>query len=142
MKNVIIVVLSLVLGVSSCFGRGFEPPSEGKAVVYFARVSSMGVMASFDFFHQEKYVGKITAGGYLRYECEPGKQLFWASGENKAFLTADLKAGETYVVIVDIKMGGMSARVALNPVTSESKLFARAKKTISRIKPIVQNEKQ
>ncbi|PCI97351.1 MAG: hypothetical protein COB15_07880 [Flavobacteriales bacterium] len=141
MKNIYIVLFSLVLGISTCFGQGFKAPADGKAVVYFARVSSMGFMAGFSLFHQEKYIGKVSAGAYVRYECEPGEQLFWASAENRAFVTADLKAGESYIVIVDVNMGAMSARVGLSPVTSESKVFERARKTILRMKPLVGNQK-
>jgi hypothetical protein len=74
----------------------------------------------------------------MRYECEPGKQLFWASSENKEFVTADLVEGGTYIVIVDIIMGVMKARVGLKPISANDiEVFDRAKDLILEKKPIV-----
>ena len=113
---------------SSLFAQGFQPPSEGKAVVYFTRVSSFGALVSFEYFHQDKYIGVFKGKNYLRYECNPGENLLWASSENKEFLTADLKAGGTYIVMVNIAMGVGKARVDLEPVTPTNKdEFERAK---------------
>ena len=111
--------------------QGFQPPAEGKAVVYFVRVSTMGFAISFEYFDGDKYIGAFKGKNYMRYECEAGQHLLWASSENKEFITADLKAGGTYVVIVDIAMGIGKARVGLNPITAQpAELFARAKELV------------
>src|SRR6187402_752971 len=117
---------------SSLFAQGFQPPSEGKAVVYFTRVSSFGALVSFEYFHQDKYIGIFKGKNYMRYECDPGETLLWASSENKEFLTADLKAGGTYVVLVNIEMGVGKARVDLEPITPTSKeKFERARELVN-----------
>ena len=119
-------------------GKGFTPPSEGKAVVYFTRVSAWGGAYSFEYFHQDKYIGVFKGKNYMRYECDPGEQLLWASTENKEFITADLKAGETYIVIVDIIMGGWKPRVGFTPITAEdTEKFDRAVALINKKKAIV-----
>jgi hypothetical protein len=97
--------------------QGFQPPSEGKAVVYFTRVTLYGKPVEFEFFHQDKYIGAFKGDQYMRYECDPGTHLFWASSENKEFLTAELEADKIYIVMVDVIMGAMKARVGLTPVT-------------------------
>jgi hypothetical protein len=126
------ILILMMSGLSTIFSQGFQPPAEGKAVVYFVRVSAYGGAVAFEYFHQDKYIGFFKGVNYLRYECDPGEQLFWASSENKEFITADLKAGGTYVVIVDVIMGMMKAHVGLKPLPLEDKeLFERVKKVVN-----------
>ncbi|MGZ2369689.1 hypothetical protein ACXR6G_07865 [Ancylomarina sp. YFZ004] len=123
---------------SNYSGKGFTPPSEGKAVVYFTRISSWGGAYSFEYFHQDKYMGVFKGKNYMRYECDPGKQLFWASSENKEFITTDLEAGGTYIVIVDIIMGAWKSRVGFTPITADdTEKFDRAVALINKKKAIV-----
>lgn len=135
------MVLLLCLFASFAFktqAQGFQPPAEGKAVVYFVRVSAYGFAINFEYFDGDKYIGAFKGKGYMRYECEPGNHLLWASSENKEFITADLKAGGTYVVIVDIIMGIGKARVGLSPITQQAtELFARAKELVKKEAPEV-----
>ena len=137
-----ITVASLFVAATS-FAQGLTPPAEGKAVVYFARVSSAGFAISFDFFDGRKYIGDFAGRNYLRYECEPGQHVFWASAENKDFMTAELKAGEIYVVNVDVELGVAIARVGLTPISAgQKKSFERAKKLIDKKapRPVTQQE--
>ena len=74
----------------------------------------------------------------MRYECDPGAQLFWASSENKEFLTSELEAGKTYIVMVDVIMGVMKAHVGLTPVSvSNSEEFNKAKGLINKEAPTI-----
>ncbi len=117
--------------------QGFQPPAKGKAVVYFTRVSSFGLGASFEFFHNDKYIGVFKGKNYMRYECDPGKQIFWASSENKEFITAELQEGCTYIVIVDVIMGAFLAHVGLTPIgANNTDVFERAKKLINSKPPV------
>src|SRR5688572_4466904 len=116
-KLLLLIVIVFFIGSSSVFAKGFQPPAKGKAVVYFVRVTSWGGSSSFEFFHQNKYIGVFKKVNYLRYECDPGEQLFWASTENKEFITADLKEGGSYIIIVDVIMGAWKPRVGFNPIT-------------------------
>lgn len=134
-------LIASVFEFSSLSAQGFKPPSEGKAVVYFARVTGYGGAISFEYFHQDKYIGVFKKKNYLRYECDPGEQLFWASSENKEFITADLKEGGTYIVIVNIIMGAWKARVGLKPISvHDSEIFDRAKELINEKPPIITSE--
>lgn len=137
-KTLSILVIILLSGSLSLFAQGFQAPEEGKAVVYFTRISSYGGMASFEFFHQDKFIGVFKGKNYLRYECEPGEQLFWASSENKEFITSNLKAGKSYIVIVDIVMGTWKAHVGLTPISiADTDRFNRAKKLILAKSPVI-----
>jgi len=127
----LVFVLMTLLSCQSVFAQGFQPPAEGKAVVYFARVSSYGYAVSFEYFHNDEYIGVFKGKNYMRYECDPGKHLFWASSENKEFIEADLAAGGTYIVMVNIEMGAWKARVGLSPITDKNtEEFTRAKELI------------
>jgi len=129
--KMLVFAMMTLLCCQSLFAQGFQPPAEGKAVVYFTRVSSYGYAVSFEYFHNDEYIGVFKGKNYMRYECEPGKHLFWASSENKEFIEADLAAGGTYIVMVNIEMGAWKARVGLSPITDKNtEEFTRAKDLI------------
>ena len=137
-KVFLFVLISFLAGISNVKGQGFTPAAPGKAVVYFVRVTGMGFAISFEYFHQDKYIGAFKGKNYMRYECDPGQNLFWASSENKEFVTADLKEGGTYIIIVDVEMGAMKARVGLTPITiKNTKEFERAKELILAEAPVI-----
>ncbi|PCH71696.1 MAG: hypothetical protein COC06_00155 [Bacteroidales bacterium] len=137
------LIATILLATTCLFSQGFQAPAEGKAVVYFVRVTSWGGVSSFEYFHQDKYIGVFKKKNYMRYECEPGEQLLWASSENKEFITADLKAGGSYIVIVDVIMGGWKPRVGFNPITAEDgEIFDRAANLIKKKRPIVTSEEK
>ena len=137
-KFILLFFIPLFVGINLVNGQGFTPPSPGKAVVYFARVSKYGAGASFEYFHQDKYIGIFKGKNYMRYECNPGKNLLWASCENKEFITTDLKAGESYIVIVDVIMGAFKAHVGFSPISvKDTEKFERAKELIKKQAPVV-----
>jgi hypothetical protein len=137
-KNLILTLTAIFFGIIPIFGQGFQPPTQGKAVVYFARVTKWGGSVGFEYFHQDKYIGTFKGAKFLRYECNPGKQLFWVSSENKEFITAELVEGGTYIAIVDIEMGAWKARVGLTPISAnEVEIFQRAKQLILKSAPVI-----
>jgi hypothetical protein len=137
MNKTLLVILILVLCGGMVVAQGFKPPQEGKAIVYFVRVSSYGFAVSFEFFHQDRYIGAFKGENYMRYECDPGEQLLWASSENKEFLTSELKPGGSYIVVVDVIMGFWKAHVGLTPISvNDAELFRRAKEMINSKPPV------
>ena len=131
------LLVFLCLFHTCALSQGFKPPSKGKAAIYFTRVSGLAFAIGFDFFNEKNYIGEFGGRNYMRYECDPGTHLFWASSENKDFLTADVKAGETYIVIVDVQLGVGEAKVGLKPITSKDRDFERAKKLIEKKSPAI-----
>lgn len=129
------IVILVSVPLMTLHAQGFQPPSSGKAVVYFTRLSAAGFAIGFDFYDNDKYIGGFAGKNYMRYETDPGPHLFWASSENHEFLTAELRAGGTYVVSVDVEMGFAIARVGLTPITSPGKIFNRAKKLVDKKEP-------
>lgn len=119
-KFILLVLIAFILGINLAYSQGFTPPARGKAVVYFVPESKKGI-ASFEYFHNDKYIGVFKKKNYMRYECNPGQNLFWISTENKEFITADLQEGETYIVIVCMEFGWARVRVSAYPLSSNSK---------------------
>ena len=137
-KQLVFILFLALLTLPYCiFAQGFQQPAEGKAVIYFTQVTSYG-STSFEFFHNDKYIGYMKGKNYIRYECGPGENLFWASSENKEFLTTDLKEGGSYVVIVDVITGFWKNHVGFSPISeNDSELFERAKSVILNERPFV-----
>jgi hypothetical protein len=142
MKTKLFYLLMLIFSVSSSaiFAQGFQPPSNGKAVIYFVSLKKKTI--TFEYFHQDKYIGVFGKKNYMRYECDPGKQLFWVSSETKDFVIADLQAGGTYIVIVEMKIGWWRANPDLMAIKVNHEFFANAAALIKSKPPVVTpNEK-
>lgn len=122
LKILTIIAIVIFTSVSTIFAQGFKTPSESKAVVYFVRINSIGSMVNFKYFDKDKFIGKFKGKNYMRYECSPGEHLFWASSEKKDFITADLNESGTYIIIVEAKMGAMSAALKLYTAEDEKRL--------------------
>lgn len=133
----------MMLGFTSQLSaQGFTPPSPGKAVVYFTRISAYGFAVAFDFYLNDKFIGAFKGENYMRYEFDPGEQLIWGAGENIEFLPSNLKEGDIYIVIVDIKTGRKKPVIGLRPIDeNETDLFNRAKKLVLKKAPVEIKEK-
>jgi len=110
-----LLVLMSLFSIAPAMAKGFTPPAKGNVVVYFTRVTNWGGATSFEFFHNKEFIGIFKGKNYMRYEVKAGKHLFWVSSENKHFVKANLKAGKTYIILVNIKMGAWKAQVELEP---------------------------
>lgn len=130
------LILLFLMSSMAVRGQGFWQPTEGNAAIYFVRTSSLAFAVNFSFFHERKYIGDFGGRNYLRYECAPGTHLFWASAENCDFIHAEVKAGGTYVVVVDVDLGDSVAHVRFKPITVTSREFERVKKLVDRKKPV------
>jgi hypothetical protein len=123
-----IILLIVVLFSTASYSQELNKPSEGKALVYFTRVSSTGFLINFKYFDNEKYLGKFNHGKYLAYECEPGKHLFWAKSENVDYLEAELEAGKVYIIDSEPQMGAIKAAVKLVPFDNNQDNYKNVKK--------------
>lgn len=140
LKILSIIIIYSFTASFSLFAQGFQPPAEGKAVIYFVHISKT---QNIEYFHQDKYIGIFNSKSYMRVECDPGKQLFWASEENKEFVHCDLVEGGSYIVLGESKMGMWSARVKLIPITAnDDKFFEKAKTLINKEAPVIIPESQ
>jgi hypothetical protein len=133
----IAIAIAFAFNVRSASSQGFQPPAEGKAVVYIVRLTSYGFAISFEYFHNDKYIGAFKGKNYMRYECDPGKQLIWISSENKEFIECDLKAGGSYIILVNLYPGVMKARMESTPINVSDERFKEIKDFIVAEAPVV-----
>lgn len=143
-RSIILITLLLLCGIFSLQAQGLKAPSKGKAAIYFVRPTSFGAMIGFKYFHQDKFFAKVAGKNYLRYEVDPGKHLLWASSENKEFMTAEVEAGKTYMVLVDVIMGFGSARVGFRPldINTQKEEFDKCMKVVKKKKPVVTSDEK
>ncbi len=139
MKNLKVLAVFFLFTGMFCNGysQGFIPPAEGNAAVYFVRATNYGGTSSFEYFRDTEFIGIFKGKNYMRFEYPAGKQLYWASSENKKFLDCDLKAGEIYIVLVNIQVGAWKAQVGLEPILPDNPDFERVKGVVNKKPPVV-----
>lgn len=136
MKKTMITLVFLCGALLMSRAQGITPPADGKAVVYFVRVALAGALINFSYFDNDKYLGKANGDNYLRYECEPGEHLFWATSENRDFVTAELEAGKIYFLEGVPRMGAIKAAVQLVPVDPKNvKKMTKIQKLVKKRAP-------
>jgi len=96
----------------------FLAPAEDKALVRFMSPKSVGYL-----FDSEKLIAFMVPNSQFDYLAEPGRHVFMASMENKAFLEADLEAGRIYYAFLRVYMGVWRSRVAFIAVNEESEYW-------------------
>lgn len=102
-------------------------PGKGKCMVYIARREAGALLIKFSIYDGNLFLGKLGVRKYFAYECEPGQHAFIAKGENTFYVDANLEEGRTYVLDVKMRMGIVSARVALVPLDKSNKKFEKQK---------------
>lgn len=128
MKNLTLFIF--LLSQACLTAQAIEPAPPDKAVVYFVRADIMGPPDQFALFDGDKLISLINVRDYVRYECDPGKHLFWAKSENVDYVKADFQAGNIYIIQVIPDIGIGSPRVNLYPIDSLSDRTDRIKKLI------------
>jgi len=137
-KFIFTVLLLSIIACSNVFAQGFKPPAEGKAVVYFTRITKYGFAITLDYFNNDKFIGAFKGQNYMRFECEPGEQIFWIYYSKKIdLIKANLKSGDSYVVIVDVRPD----KCQLTPISIDKEMeFNRTKELINKNKPVIYKE--
>ncbi len=131
MKRTLILLLILLQSLF-LFSQDFDSNSKDKSTVYFVRASGLGALINFTYFDGEKPIGRFNGPKYMKYECDPGKHLFWARSENKSFVEANLKAGGIYLIDVLPTMGGLKAGVILIPVDKNNHRLKAIQKLVTK----------
>ncbi len=145
MKSKLFTIFMIVMlsGYNLVDAQGFHAPAEGKAAIYFVRTSPFGFGVSFDYFHNDKFIGVFNGVNYMRYECDQGENLIWAISENKEFVTANFKEGGTYIIMVTVTSGMMKMNVKLTPISSNDGTdLDEAIKLVNKKKPVITPQKK
>jgi hypothetical protein len=115
MKRLLVIAVFGSVLISG-YAQNIPPSPPDKSVVYFVRTSGAGALINFSYFDSTKLIGRFKSDKYIRYECRPGKHLFWARAENRDFIEADLMPGKVYVIRANPRMGFGSAHVNLEQI--------------------------
>lgn len=108
-------------------------PTNGNAMVYFARINGTGALINFKYFDGDQYLGKFSGLNFAGYECEPGEHIFWVSAENRDFIKADLLPNKAYVIEVKPTMGAFKAAVKIQPlIPSDPKQMKRLNRLLDK----------
>ena len=117
MRTIIVCFLFILIS-APLTGQVIQEAPADKAVVYFVRtVEGFGMFASTYVLCENDPIGMLTYRTFIRYECEPGKQVFWVVRGNlseitftyyKQFIEAELLAGKIYLIEVRVQFEGIS----------------------------------
>ena len=136
MKKIAVFFLTNILFYSRIVSQEIPPAPTDKAVVYFVRTSGLGFAINFSYLDSATLIAKQNGTGYVRYECVPGKHIFWARSENRDFVEAEVEAGKIYFLEADPTMGAIRAAVQLRPIDpSKSDVMKRIFKLMNKKKP-------
>ncbi|MFO7602646.1 MAG: hypothetical protein R6X06_02405 [Gammaproteobacteria bacterium] len=105
-------ILSLALSLVACGSNMMKatdaqqitPPSKGMAKIVFMRSSFVASAISSEIVEVKdgdlSLVGVLPNGNKIAFETTPGKKTFMAYGTAADFMSADVRAGMIYYVIV------------------------------------------
>jgi hypothetical protein len=99
----------------------------GEATVYFMRPASLGMAINFYVFIDDTLVGATKGNTYTYTTVAAGEHIVWARSGNVSALKVTLEAGKTYYFEQKVKMGGIKARVSLEPMAEAEALEQIAK---------------
>jgi len=116
----VLLLLVVLFGISTAFAQkvttqAIDKPSEGKSLVYILKTGA-GVLINFRIYDKDIFLGSVSSGNYLVYECDPGAHLFWAGAENRDYVEANLEPNSVYVINAEGQMGAFVAGVNLKPL--------------------------
>lgn len=134
MKNYSLLLL-LLLCITSLYAQDTITSKNKNATVYIIRNRSSGVF-TFDYYNNDKYIGNLNSSQQLMYECEAGKQLFWAVADNKYFLEVNLEPNETYIIEVHKEIGLIKGSVKLSLVAKGSDYYNYLKEIVQKKKSV------
>jgi hypothetical protein len=139
----LILAGAMLMLVSACASVPMAPPEmdmkaknmsapKDKALVYLYRNESMGGAVKMTVNVDGRFAGQTASKTYFMWLLTPGKHEFASITENTSTLNLDAKAGETYYIWQEVKMGAWAARSNLQLVdkakgkngVEESKLIA------------------
>ena len=98
--------------------------------------------SNYKYFLDDQYLGKWNYGKYIKIDVKPGSHVFWLKiGSITSFVTANLKAGESYILDAVYKMGlSKSAVTLIVPSNLDEKVITKVNRCLTK-KQIPYNHK-
>ena len=126
-----ILVGIMLIGLNACAGRVYVAApeldaqakamtaSDDKALAYVYRNEAFGGGISMRVKIDGRDMGVTGPRSFMVFQLAPGKHIFASEAENVSVLDLDAKAGETYYVWQEVKMGFFFARTKLSLMDAE-----------------------
>ena len=120
----------MLMMVSACASVPLAPPEmdmkakkmtapKNKALVYLYRHESFGAAMKMTVNVDGKYMGQTASKTYFMWLLKPGKHSVDSVTENRSSINLNARAGNTYYIWQEVKMGLLSARSKLHLVDRE-----------------------
>lgn len=97
--------------------------SADSVIIIFMRPSGLGFGVQSPVFEvtsgAPRLIGIVSAKTRVALTATPGSHRYMVTGENAAFMDAELLPGKRYHAIISPRMGWWKARFALVPVSAE-----------------------
>lgn len=112
----------LVFAMSGCAGNGpqftkHEKPKNGNGILYVYRPSSlMGAAMYYDVKVDNKVIGTLDNGEYIKKELRPGKKIIAATTESTVSLPVTIQKNKMTCVKAGIGFGVVVGRPTLELV--------------------------
>ena len=90
-----------------------------EAVVYFVRARRAGGAINFWAFVDDIPIGVTRARDYVAGVVPAGEHIVWSRSGNVSSLRIVLEAGKTYYFDQRVRIGGLRARVNLEPISEQ-----------------------
>lgn len=127
--QVLIGVFALLL-LTGCGAKGpkfvgIEKPQKNQGLVYIYRPSSlMGAAVSYDMHARksdinDKVIGNLSNGTYIKYITEPNEIEFWGKTESTSSVTIDVEANKMYCIKGGVGIGFFVGRPHLTIVDNK-----------------------
>lgn len=126
----LILAGAMLMMVSACASVPLAPPEmdmkaknmsapKDKALVYLYRNETMGAAIKMTVNLDGRFAGQTASKTYFMWLLPPGKHDFASVTENMSTLNLDARAGETYYIWQEVKMGMWAAGSKLQLVDKE-----------------------
>lgn len=125
MKKILTLMVFMVTVLSGCASVPMAPPAEdakakqfqptkGKGAIYLYRNENFGGAIAVPVTFNGDVVGKTAPKTFFYWEVTPGKHEITSLAENTESLSLEVKAGKSYFVWQEIKMGMWQPRTKLH----------------------------
>lgn len=108
--------------------KKIEDPTKGR--IYVMRPSSFGYAVGMNVSDSGNPIGSTGAKGFLCWERDPGDVIVSSTSENTSRVSLDVRAGASYYVLQNIRMGIWLARTELEVINEE-----QAEKDLKKCQP-------
>lgn len=115
------IIMCLCIFLGSCatttqyakFAGKEKLQSATTAKIYVLRPSMFGSAVKMKVFCNDKLMGKTGPKSYLSWEVPEGEHIIKSNSENKDYFTVNAKAGKTYYIHQNPKIGFVLVRSSL-----------------------------